>query len=406
MVTYNENGRGTKGSHFVWRKYLEPFSNSKKMTFGYNLHESKIVSIPIVNAGKKNDIYRLRQRISGDDIQLFKAMFGDCSLFPEDGDKVLMELVGFLNNDPSPFLRIESVVRDAFLRHIDSELDEVMLSRNQEELFTYYESNFFEIYKLLLTENSAFFNDLYVYKDNMILGYNAGRSLKLSNFLLSKFGELMFEIAKCSLSESQIINFRKRMSSSRSDMEKYMRENFAFCNDCFLSINYFLTFLLTQMFRTKKMKDRILSVKGKMMSTHEGGGFEKFIERFNSESFYSLFIHGAAFKVGASLIQDEYRVVFVNNTGDKNFVTSDQPVINTYISDNMERLLNHDELELYYPLTPKLAMLLTKKAEYLNIESIEANSNDVLQYNKMLSGNAWHFVYGQNKEDVIEAVEA
>ncbi|BDQ37260.1 hypothetical protein SYK_16200 [Pseudodesulfovibrio nedwellii] len=95
------------------------------------------------------------------------------------------------------------------MQHIGSELDEVMLSRNQEELFTYYESNFSEIYKLLLAKNSAFFNDLYVYKDNMMLGYDAARSLKLSNFLLSKFGELIFEIAKCSLSENQIIKYRK-----------------------------------------------------------------------------------------------------------------------------------------------------------------------------------------------------
>ncbi|BDQ37261.1 hypothetical protein SYK_16210 [Pseudodesulfovibrio nedwellii] len=62
------------------------------MTFGYNFHESKIVPIPIVNAGKKNDIYRLKQRISGDDIRLFKAMFGNCNLFSEEGDKVLMRL--------------------------------------------------------------------------------------------------------------------------------------------------------------------------------------------------------------------------------------------------------------------------------------------------------------------------
>ncbi|BDQ37259.1 hypothetical protein SYK_16190 [Pseudodesulfovibrio nedwellii] len=106
------------------------------------------------------------------------------------------------------------------------------------------------------------------------------------------------------------------------------------------------------------------------------------------------------------MIQDEYDIVFVNNMSEKSFVTSDQPVINTYISDNMERPLNHDELELYYPLNPKLAMLLTKKAKYLNIENIQADNDDVLQYNKMLSGNAWHFVYGLNKEDVIEAVGA
>jgi hypothetical protein len=238
----------------------------------------------------------------------------------------------------------------------------------------------------------------------MILGYNAGRSLKLSNFLYRKFCELLFELAPSSVSKDKIAKYRKGLVSAHMEMEKSMQNEFPYCKECFISIYYFLSFLITQMFRTKRTKDRIINIKNRLISHDAGCKYKHILDGINYNSIYALLVHCGVFKVGISLIMDEYKIVFIDNKSDINFVTSDQPVINTYVTDNKEVILGDDELELYYPLTPKLAMLLTKEMKYDGINIVEAGAIDVLRFNRLLSGNAWHFVYGLHKDDVLEAV--
>lgn len=403
MVTYNDSGRGTKKSHFVWRKYLESFSSTDTMIFQYNFDKKTTKEIKIIHAGKKNDIYRLNEKISTNDVYFFKKMYGSCCIFDHDGDRVLNEIVCFLNNDFSCCIPLSNMIINELNSDVYKKLNKVMLSRNQEELFTYYENSFLAIHRSLLKKNSAFFNGLYDDKKNMILGYNAGRTMCLSNFLKTKFCDLMCELGKDRFEKQYLEEVRKSIRDAiehqRTEMEKYK-----FCHEDFLASNFFLTFLLTQMFRTKKMYDKIIGLKNRVLSIEGYNKGKEVFASINFQSYYALFIHAKLFKMGAALIEKEYRIVFIENDTKLNFITSDQPVINTFIENNEEKKLGDEEFELYYPLTPKLSMLFTLNKQYIKKESLQAKEKDVKHYNKLLAGNALNFIYSCTESDLAMVI--
>jgi hypothetical protein len=68
--------------------------------------------------------------------------------------------------------------------------------------------------------------------------------------------------------------------------------------------------------------------------------------------------HIYATKVGAELVRERklYRIVFLKNETAVPFITGDQPVL------NMLDPATTNDLELYYPLSSTLAIMLTKGA--------------------------------------------
>ena len=69
-----------------------------------------------------------------------------------------------------------------------------------------------------------------------------------------------------------------------------------------------------------------------------------------------------------------YRIVLLRNNSDVSFITGDQPVINLCGPDD-------EEVDLYYPLKPDLAMIVTAKRSTYKKDEIDIGRLEVQHYN-------------------------
>ena len=141
----------------------------------------------------------------------------------------------------------------------------------------------------------------------------------------------------------------------------------------------FMQFFITQSLRTVK---------------HQKQFFEKTKEykNINAEAIYTLALHINTYFIASRMICRGYRIIFLVNQTKYSFVTSDQPIINTY--ENFDY-----NSELYYPLAPNLAMLFTNRECYKEVAEIKLKEIDVMEYNKLLVKSTDRFVYSlTNKE--------
>lgn len=100
-----------------------------------------------------------------------------------------------------------------------------------------------------------------------------------------------------------------------------------------------------------------------------------------------------------NLIMAGSHPVLLTNETEIPFITSDQPVINTFaeIITTEKRKLKYDELEFYYPLSPKRAVIQTEKKIYHGIDKRNVSTEEVKKYNQMIYSEADRFVYASDK---------
>lgn len=129
-------------------------------------------------------------------------------------------------------------------------------------------------------------------------------------------------------------------------------------------------FLCLQYFRTVKMREAF----SKLISQVPG---------HDPRRTAGALLHICATSVSASLFKEKraYGIAFLRNETAVPFITGDQPVL------NMLDPKKTDDLALYYPLSPRLAMLLTKDAVKLpnkirSISQLEVESYNYAIYSK------------------------
>jgi hypothetical protein len=84
------------------------------------------------------------------------------------------------------------------------------------------------------------------------------------------------------------------------------------------------------------------------------------------------------------------------------FVTGDQPVINTYaVGLDLEE--EPEDLEFYHPLTPAIALLLTRKERYRAQSAFPVTESEVMEYNRYIRGQSGKQIYGSTR-DVLEQI--
>jgi hypothetical protein len=97
-----------------------------------------------------------------------------------------------------------------------------------------------------------------------------------------------------------------------------------------------------------------------------------------------------------------WRVTFLDNSPlPSRFIAGDQPVINTYalLSPGQEP----SGLELYYPLSPQLALLVSEKPEMTNGACLTLNIEQVRHYNEHIFHNSYEQVYADSA-DTLEQI--
>jgi Protein of unknown function (DUF4238) len=149
-------------------------------------------------------------------------------------------------------------------------------------------------------------------------------------------------------------------------IESLRRQDATFYEDNKRCVN-FIHFIFNQYFRTAKMRRAITAV-------------PRPLRGHDPRRTANLECHMYATSVSASLIQEAraYKIVFLPNATTIPFITGDQPIINL--------LDPHatDDLELYYPLAPALAMILSKDQKKWLTQRHSVSLLEIERYNHLI----------------------
>lgn len=106
--------------------------------------------------------------------------------------------------------------------------------------------------------------------------------------------------------------------------------------------------------------------------------------------------------VGASIVRERklYRIVFLKNETGAPFITGVQPVINTLDPKTT------DDIALYYPLSPALAILLTKDSvKFPEQKQRVTLLLEVKAYNQLMYSNSNNQTYSSDETYLRSLVE-
>ncbi|WP_405338011.1 DUF4238 domain-containing protein [Fibrobacter sp.] len=146
----------------------------------------------------------------------------------------------------------------------------------------------------------------------------------------------------------------------------------------------FIFWIVLQFIRTPLMQDKYIEAAKKA-----GGELEKL--SLNTQNVYRL-IFATRFAHNIIMSDDMKIFPFVNKTGIQ-FITSDQPVVNVCASYKPLGELSYYDLELYYPISPEIAVLISPKDCYTKWRSIELNQGQVNAYNQVIEKMSKRFIF-------------
>jgi hypothetical protein len=147
----------------------------------------------------------------------------------------------------------------------------------------------------------------------------------------------------------------------------------------------FLIFLAIQYVRTNKMKSNMNEI--------------NFGEGINRDNIWSVLKYNVATNIAHSIFSHRfYKLVLIENDSNEALITGDQPVINIASGGMYEK--EASDVELYYPISPKLAILITNKYDH-TVKYIEAD--EVKYYNSAIYKHSHEQVYAASKE-TLEAL--
>ncbi|WP_225351827.1 DUF4238 domain-containing protein [Arcobacter porcinus] len=148
----------------------------------------------------------------------------------------------------------------------------------------------------------------------------------------------------------------------------------------------FLYYICVQYFRTNNIKQRVINA------------FKD--DQINMNKIYPVMANILATNTAYYLHLNKAMnlVLLINNTN-LEFITGDQPVLNTYgVYKNDE--LNSNELEFYYPISPQLAILVSDKSIEDKIINI-SDENEVTKYNNFIVHSSYEQIFATNEKTIL-----
>lgn len=148
-------------------------------------------------------------------------------------------------------------------------------------------------------------------------------------------------------------------------------------------------FLAMQYFRTKRMMTKMVDA---------FGAFDYGMHVPRIERIWQLMRHVLAVNVGGSLHMDraKYRTVFLRNQSDQSFLTGAQPIVNTYRTNSV--MIAPEELQFYYPLGPRLAMLHTPHKDAGDGDEVLIGDAGVDYYNRLIVEASPDYFFADSRE--------
>jgi predicted nucleotidyltransferase len=155
----------------------------------------------------------------------------------------------------------------------------------------------------------------------------------------------------------------------------------------------FTHFLCVQYLRTNKMKSKIIS-----QTRH--------IQSIDVEKIWNLLSYISATNIAYSIYSDKsFSMYLLKNQSQKELITGDQPVINTYAM-AITNAGPPDKVEFYYPVSPKLAILLTEIPKNGCSNVIIFKEDEVNSYNLMMIKESHSQIYAASEETLNELLQS
>ncbi|HYE28769.1 MAG TPA: DUF4238 domain-containing protein [Allosphingosinicella sp.] len=139
----------------------------------------------------------------------------------------------------------------------------------------------------------------------------------------------------------------------------------------------FLDYISHQYFRTAKLRNAMLAIPNPLPhDMSRTWPVEAFIYATNLASSFMR-------------QRREYRIVLLRNKSEVPFITGDQPVINL-------RGVDVEEVDLYYPLSPDLAMIFTADRTRYSGDDADLGRIAVESYNHRIYAKSGSQIYGND----------
>ncbi len=123
----------------------------------------------------------------------------------------------------------------------------------------------------------------------------------------------------------------------------------------------------------------------------------------NSAAMWSVLRHIFATNVAWTLFAErrEWKEVLLKNTTSRKIITGDQPVIKTYGTGKRAGEAVHD-LEFFYPVSPALALLITRTDRYPASGVAYPTTEEVQDFNRQIARQANGQLYAETRDDLVE----
>lgn len=154
----------------------------------------------------------------------------------------------------------------------------------------------------------------------------------------------------------------------------------------------FFRYLSAQFMRTLNMKEKVIS---------SLSGFD-LAKDVNLDSVFNVMRHIFITNIAWGHIRErgEWKITFLNNLTENQFITSDQPVFNI-AADNRDPKSPPQELVYYYPVSPSRAIILAKNATQNPVKHVFVNAGEANNYNLILAKKSLSQLYAKSKNDLV-----
>jgi hypothetical protein len=155
-----------------------------------------------------------------------------------------------------------------------------------------------------------------------------------------------------------------------------------------LDVLGFSHFLSLQHMRTKRMEQRIAAQFANDTNV-------------NMQAVWPVLRHVTSLNIASSIYneREKFRLVLLENASEVGFITGDQPVINTYAV-RREGLTPVSDHEFYYPVSADIAILLTDRGEYRDVNSVLLDKDRVEWFNRAIYDMSHEQIYGNSEAAV------
>lgn len=147
----------------------------------------------------------------------------------------------------------------------------------------------------------------------------------------------------------------------------------------------FIYYICVQYMRTKKIRESIIL------------SFREQNTNVPMDKCWNLLSHMFATNMGWNIYKDRknYKMVLIKNNSNKEFITGDQPVVNIF-TNNIPKNTQPDRLAFYYPISPKLAILIIENKYFHGTNLLNYSEEEVDSHNLVIFNKSHEQIYSQS----------